>query len=111
MMTLSAFSFFICSFLFQLRNGESVACLVLSSPDDRHDPLVDRLVVQLFVFFCGSRLVLDLFPPKRYKTPQNCLDLTVKWLSNAFLEIFEESASFGLSTRFEESKLAELIEL
>jgi len=78
-MTFSAFSFFNCSFLFQLRNGESVACLVLSSPDDRHEPLFDRLV-QLFVFFCGSRLVLDLFPPKSYKTPQNCLDLTVKRL-------------------------------
>lgn len=55
MMTFSAFSFFNCSFLFQLRNGESVACLVLlllSSPDDLHEPLFDRLV-QLFVFFCG----------------------------------------------------------
>jgi len=81
MMTFSAFSFFNCSFLFQLRNGESVACLVLlllSSPDDLHEPLFDRLV-QLFVFFCGSQLVLDLFPPKSYKTPRNCLDLAVKW--------------------------------
>jgi hypothetical protein len=67
MMTFSAFSFFSCSFLFQLRNGDSVVLLLSSDADpaaddddDRHEPLFDR-VFQLFVFFCGSQLVLELF--------------------------------------------------
>lgn len=74
MMTLSAFSFFICSFLFQLRNGDSVVVLLLSSDADdpaaddaeRHEPLFDRVLHQLFVFFCGWRLVLELFLPLKH---------------------------------------------